>query len=194
MPITVAIVRRGPTPGSVPVGARHQDFLHRPGAADGGDRGIGGAEPHSRALHMRLVHQPEDHAGIGLEVAGELAPQIGKGRIGRLRAADQRAETETVIVQFDFDLEALAGGIVHDIVEPAELRCVEWSGLSVLDALPEERQPHDAHALGSVIIDLGMGRVGVVGAENPRVGVSKSRWPLLCRKAERIQLRRDSRQ
>src|SRR4029077_1762683 len=102
--------------------------------------------------------------------------------MGRLRA-DLTAEAETVIVQFDFDLEALAGGIVHDIVEPDELRCVEWSGLSVLDALPEERQPHDAHALCSVIIDLGMGRVGVVGAENPRIGarsalagISVVRW------------------
>jgi hypothetical protein len=90
---------------------------------------------------MRLVHQPEDNVGIGLVVDSELAPQIGKGRIGRLRAVDQRAETETVIVRFDFDLEALARGIAHDIVDPAELRRVERPELSGLDALPQERQP-----------------------------------------------------
>src|SRR5262245_34556758 len=48
-------------------------FPASPGAADGGDRGIGGDEPVSRALHMRLVHQPDDHVGVGTEVAGELA-------------------------------------------------------------------------------------------------------------------------
>ena len=36
---------------------------------------------------------------------------------------------------------ARLGGKSEAIVEVAELRCVEWFGLSVLDALTKERQP-----------------------------------------------------
>src|SRR5262249_13565043 len=77
-----------------------------------------------------------------------------------------RAETVAVVVRLDFDLETLAGGIVHHVVEPAELGGIERAELAALHALPQERQPDDAHAFGGVVVDLGMRGIGVVGAED----------------------------
>jgi hypothetical protein len=88
---------------------------------------------------MRLVHQPKHDIGVGFEMKREFAPQIRKGRIGCLRASDQCAEAVAVIVRLDFDLQALAGRIVHHVVQPPELCGVEWCLLGVLDAFPQER-------------------------------------------------------
>ena len=134
------VVGGRPGPGAVPIAARHQDFLrHRAGGADRRDGGVRRANPCARRLIMGLVHQPEHDVRVRLEVKRQLAPQIRKGRIGCLRASDQCAEAVAVIVRLDFDLKALAGRIVHHVVEPPELSGVEWSLLGVLDAFPQER-------------------------------------------------------
>ena len=96
----------------------------------------------------------------------ELAPQIGEGRIGCLRASDQCTEAVAVVVRLDFDLQAFAGGVAHHVVEPAELHGIKRCVLAALDAFPQKRQPNHAHALGGVVIDLGMCGIGIVGAEN----------------------------
>ena len=163
------IVRARPRPCPVPVAARHQDLLrHRPGAADCRDGGVRRPKPCARRLIMRLVHQSEHDVGIGLVMDRELAPQIREGRVGCLRASDQRTEAVAIVVRLDFDLQALAGRVAHHVVEPAELHGIERCVLAVLDAFPQKRQPNHAHALGGVVIDLGVRGIGIVGAENAR--------------------------
>jgi hypothetical protein len=117
---------------------------------------------------MRLVHQPEDDVGTGLEVLRKLGPEIGESRIGRLRAADQCTEAVTVVVRLDFDLQALAGRIIHHVRETAEFRGIERSELGALHALPQKWEPDHAQAFGRVVIDLGVRGVSVVGSKNAR--------------------------
>jgi hypothetical protein len=71
-------------------------------------------------------------------------------------------------VRLDLDLQAFAGRIIHDVVEPAELHAIEWSVLGVLDALPQKRKPNDAHPFGCVVIDLGMRGIRIIGAKRSR--------------------------
>jgi len=101
-------------------------------------------------------------------VLRKLAPEIRESRIGRLRAADQCTEAVTVVVRLDFDLQALAGRVVHHVRETAELRGIERSELGVLHALPQKWEPDHAQTFGCVVIDLGVRGVSVVGSENAR--------------------------
>ena len=69
----------------------------------------------------------------------KLAPEVRERRVGRLCASDQCTETEAVVVRFDLDLQALAGRIVHHVVEAAELRGIERCELAVAAAAPTKK-------------------------------------------------------
>jgi len=68
-------------------------------------------------------------------------------------------------VRLDFDFQAFASRVVHHVIKARQLGCIERSEFAVLEPLPQERQPDYAQAFGRVVVDLGMGRIGVVDAK-----------------------------
>ena len=71
-------------------------------------------------------------------------------------------------MRLDFDLEALASRIVHDVIQPGQLRRVERPEIGELQSLPQKRESDHIESFGRVVIDLLVRWVGIVLSVNPR--------------------------